>query len=238
MGPGWFECWNIGGEAMSTESDKPEGWLDFKEVKAKASMPVVLKYLKLTEQLEKKEDEWIGFCPFHPEKGKADSFHVSESKKAFHCFACKRKGSVLDLVQLLLAYRGESVTLREAADWIKCRMQQAQWEEDRGQRAEQDRLDVGAMDAAEVARGPKAPNRPAPPPMPAEVHREAVKPEKVEAVEAAEEPKMVFDASGFFLDFAEACRLVTFNKAHARDFVAVRAADLIGLLQALSGRKK
>ena len=50
---GWagFECWNIGGKAMSNESDKPEGWLDFKEVKAKASMPVVLKYLKLSEHL-------------------------------------------------------------------------------------------------------------------------------------------------------------------------------------------
>jgi len=218
---------------MSTENDKPEGWLDFKEVKAKASMPVVLKYLKLTEHLEKKEDEWIGFCPFHPEKGKADSFHVSESKKAFHCFACKRKGSVLDLVQLLLAYRGESLTLREAAEWIKFRMQQSEWEEDREERAEQDRLDVGAMDAAEVARGPEAPKRAAPAPV--AVTREEAKPEK-ETV--AENPQIVFDASGFFLDFAEACRLVTFGKAHSRDFVAVRAGDLITLLQSLSSRKE
>jgi len=129
---------------MSTESDKPEGWLDFKEVKARASIPVVLKYLKLTENLEKKEDEWIGFCPFHPDKGKADSFHVSESKKAFHCFACKRKGSVLDLVQLLLAYRGESLTLREAANGSR---PDATSRVGRGseKQAEQDRLDVGTF---------------------------------------------------------------------------------------------
>ena len=220
---------------MSNESDKPEGWLDFKEVKAKASMPVVLKYLKLSEHLEKKEDEWIGFCPFHPEKGKADSFHVSESKKAFHCFACKRKGSVLDLVQLLLAYRGESLTLREAAEWIKFRMQQAHWEEDREERAEQDRIDVGAMDAAEVARGPQARHEHPPAVMIMDASPEEVRPEKEEETEM---PQLVFDASGFFLDFAEACKLVTFGKAHVRDFVAVRAVDLIALLQALSSRKQ
>lgn len=215
---------------MSSDSDKPEGWLDFKEIKANASMPVVLRYLGLTDQLEKKEDEWRGFCPFHPEKGKADSFHVSESKKAFHCFACKRKGSVLDLVHQLLAHRGESLTLREAADWIKCRMQQAEGEEECGERAEQDRPDLGAMEVALIARETRPPKPPAGP-VPILASREEGKPG------TAEEPHMVFDASGLFLDFAEACRLVTFGKAHVRDFVAVRAVDLIGILQSLSSRK-
>jgi len=57
--------------------------------------------------MRQKKDELIGFCPFHKES--KPSFHVSLTKNAYQCFACKAKGNILDFVR-----QKESVELREA----------------------------------------------------------------------------------------------------------------------------
>jgi hypothetical protein len=191
---------------MSDKDVKP-GWIDFKALKALADVDVVVEGFELSDTLTKKEDEWVGFCPFHPDKGKGDSFHFSLTKKAFHCFCCKRKGSVLDFAHQYMTYKGDSVDLRGAADWIQTMMQQAEYRRRKDTRAEDERQDLGARDAQEIA-------------------------------EASEGSPAVVDASGVFVDFAEACRLVTFGRAHVQDFVAVRVDRLLEVFGQLSPLRK
>lgn len=189
----------------SEHEDKP-GWIDFKALKALVDVDVIVEGFGLSEALTKKKDEWVGFCPFHPESGKNDSFHLSTTKKAFNCFACKRKGSVLDFVHAYMLYKGDSVDLRGAADWMRTMMQQAEAKHLKDTRAERERLELGERDAREIA-------------------------------EQSAEQADVVDAAGVFVDFSEACRLVTFGDARAQDFVAVRVDKLLELFGRLSPRK-
>lgn len=191
---------------MSSNASNP-GWIDFKSVKATADVDVIVEGLGLDDTLEKKGEEWVGFCPFHPDKGKSDSFHISAEKKAFHCFSCKRKGSVLDFVHLLITFRGEAIDLRMAADWIQTHMEQAEGRRQRYHRGERDRQDLGERDAREIANS------------------------------ATQSPSIV-DSSGLFVDFSEACRLVTFGKATVQDFVAIRTGQLMEVIESLSPLKQ
>jgi CHC2 zinc finger len=47
-------------------------------------------------QLKKKGKEFVGLCPFHDEK--TPSFTVNPIKQLYHCFGCKRGGSVIDFL--------------------------------------------------------------------------------------------------------------------------------------------
>lgn len=49
--------------------------------------------------VKRSQDELIYLCPVHSEK--SGSFHVTISKKLFHCFGCGFSGSVIDLVSKL-----------------------------------------------------------------------------------------------------------------------------------------
>ena len=42
--------------------------------------------------LKKSGRNWIGLCPFHPDKD--PSFSVNEEKQLFHCFGCGQSGDV------------------------------------------------------------------------------------------------------------------------------------------------
>jgi hypothetical protein len=197
---------------MSSE-DKKAGWLDFKEVKASANIGSVIRGLNLQETIKNKEDEWIGFCPFHPGKGKADSFHISESKKGYHCFCCKRKGSLIDFVKEYKLLLGEeAIGLREAASLIEFWTQQEQFKAIKNVRAEQERHDLGEMDAMAIVKDMDA----------------------ADVTAALHVPNV--DGLALLVDFAEACRLVTFGRAHVTDFVAVRVDVLMALVSQLSPR--
>jgi hypothetical protein len=176
--------------------DNKPGWVDFKAVKEMADVDIILAAFKLTDDLKKKGDEWVGFCPFHPTAGKSDSFHFSASKKAFHCFCCKRKGSVLDFTKDYMHHKGEPVTLRDAAAWIESAMQVEEWQ---AAKEERDAQEIAEQDGRET---------------------------------------VAVDSSEVFLDFAEACRLVTFGHAHAKDFVAVRVDRLLEVFGQLSPLKQ
>lgn len=195
---------------MSKNGEERPGWIDFKALKASLDVDVIVEGFKLSDTLLKKEDEWIGFCPFHPEKGKNDSFHLSAEKKAFHCFCCKRKGSALDFVHQYMTYKGDSVDLRGAALWIEGQMRLDKSHKIKDERAEMERQDLGEQDARQIA--------------------EEVQQDRPEAV--------AVDSSGVFVDFAEACRLVTVGEAHAGQFVAVRVERLLEVFGQLSPRKQ
>lgn len=92
------------------ERDSEDGWLDFKEIKAKMQVKPVLEYFGILEYLEERGPELVGWCPLGKEHGKGDSFAFNTEKRSFQCFACKARGSVLDFIG---KYR--DVNLREAA---------------------------------------------------------------------------------------------------------------------------
>ena len=47
--------------------------------------------------LRKVGKEFIGLCPFHPDKH--PSFSVSEEKQVYHCFSCGSSGDVISFIQ-------------------------------------------------------------------------------------------------------------------------------------------
>jgi len=53
--------------------------------------------------LKKSGRNWIGLCPFHPDKD--PSFSVSEEKQIFHCFGCGESG---DVFKFLMKMQGMS----------------------------------------------------------------------------------------------------------------------------------
>jgi DNA primase len=83
-------------------------WVDFKAVKAAVTLQAVLDRYGIN-WLRKSKDELRGRCPIHNGEG-TDTFHVSISKNAFHCFSCKKRGNVLDFVAAM-----EDCSIREAA---------------------------------------------------------------------------------------------------------------------------
>ncbi len=84
------------------------GWVDFRAVKQAVSLQAVLRHYQVPG-LRRRRDQLAGRCPLHQGK-RDDSFRVSLSKNAFHCFACQASGNVLDFVAAM-----EHCSLREAA---------------------------------------------------------------------------------------------------------------------------
>jgi len=98
-------------------SNTAEGWIDFRAIKDAVTVEAVNNFFTL--RLKRVGDEWKGFCPFHAERGKESSFSFHDEKKAFHCFVCKRKGSVLDFVQQLIAWKeNRSCGIKEAGQLL------------------------------------------------------------------------------------------------------------------------
>jgi DNA primase len=87
-------------------------WVDFRLVKQAVSMQMVLDHYGING-LRKNGNELRGRCPIHKGDG-SGTFHANVSKNVFHCFSCKARGNVLDLVAAL-----ESCTVREAALKLK-----------------------------------------------------------------------------------------------------------------------
>ncbi len=95
---------------MKTDQASPNGFVDFKQVKASVTMLQILERYQLVETLRQNGDRLSGPCPIH--KGKnPTAFRVSISKNCFNCFgSCARGGNVIDFVSLM-----EGVGFREAA---------------------------------------------------------------------------------------------------------------------------
>jgi hypothetical protein len=70
-----------------------------------------LQELGLLEKLRREGDELKGLCPIHG--GEKESFGVHVVRGVFNCFACKKKGNVLDFVMFF-----QHVNVKEAGQWL------------------------------------------------------------------------------------------------------------------------
>lgn len=56
----------------------------------------IVELIGQTVQLKRSGKDFSGLCPFHQER--TPSFHVSPSKRFFHCFGCQAHGNAIDFV--------------------------------------------------------------------------------------------------------------------------------------------
>jgi DNA primase len=98
-----------------------KNWVDFKEIKARATIDMVLEHYGLLEGLKRSGKNLVGRCPIH--KGtNPKQFSVNPEKNAFNCFGdCGGGGNVLDFVSKM-----EEVSIRDAGlllqDWFGIRV--------------------------------------------------------------------------------------------------------------------
>src|SRR3972149_1904219 len=65
----------------------------------KMEKPSIIEVLERYLPLRKAGKEYIGACPFHPDK--IPSLSVNEDKGVFHCFGCGESGDVFDFLMKL-----------------------------------------------------------------------------------------------------------------------------------------
>jgi DNA primase len=64
-------------------------WVDYKLIKSKVTMEMILSHYGLLEGLTKKGDNLAGCCPLHNGSNRSQ-FHVSLKKNNYNCFGdCK-----------------------------------------------------------------------------------------------------------------------------------------------------
>jgi hypothetical protein len=212
-------------------------WIDFESLKKTASVKAVLASLGLLDDMELVGSEWKGQCPFHKGENKnIKPFAFSRDKRAFYCHVCKRKGNVLDFVKQYLEWKNkEKVGVREAAEYIVSAMEQFAGEEEGEKEEEEEKKEAGestpdveailqearTQETKEEKRGEgvKAPR----------AHKETEKREREEKNSVLEELN-----PEYFLDFVEACKLVSLKGASPRDFVAVRVEYIQKFLSLLA----
>jgi CHC2 zinc finger len=97
-------------EMSDRNGTQPTGYVDLNRAK---QVPFVdaLQELGLLEQLRRDGDELKGICPLHG--GDKESFGVQVVRGVFNCFACKKKGNVLDFVMFF-----KKVNVKEAGQWL------------------------------------------------------------------------------------------------------------------------
>ena len=86
---------------MGKEKEKNKNWIDFKALKERVSMEMVLDHYGLLEGLKESGQNLVGCCPIH--KGSnSRQFSVNLEKNLFNCFGqCKAGGNILDFVALM-----------------------------------------------------------------------------------------------------------------------------------------
>ena len=101
-----------------TESNISTQYLNFKLIKNQTDVVKLFDFLNLgdTYELNKDNDELVGICPLSNEKhGDENSFSFNVKKKTFQCFACKKRGSVIDFIKYMREANGGKLNLRESA---------------------------------------------------------------------------------------------------------------------------
>lgn len=96
-----------------------KAWVDFKEIKAGASIEQVLSRYGVNG-LTRHGDELRGACPIHKGSRDSKSFTVNVQKNVFQCFSsdCRARGNVLEFVAAMERCNIRTAALR-LADWFK-----------------------------------------------------------------------------------------------------------------------
>lgn len=123
-------------------------WVDFRAIKAQVTITQVLDHYGIN-WLRKEQDELVGRCPIHRGDGER-TFHVSVDKNVFHCFSCKKRGNVLDLVAAI-----EECSIRDAAlklkEWFPVTENEQQASEDNQSSGSPGALKATSVPASEAA---------------------------------------------------------------------------------------
>ena len=94
---------------------KKAEWVSFKDIKEKVSIEDILSHYNLLEDLKRKGNELIGYCPIHDKNHyNKNSFRVNISKNIWYCFSCGAGGNILDFVAFM-----ENIDIRQAGLLIK-----------------------------------------------------------------------------------------------------------------------
>jgi len=93
-----------------------DNWVNFRAVKAAVTMQMVLDHYGVDWLLEKGYG-LRGHCPIHQSEAR-ETFHVSLTKNAFHCFSCKARGNVLDFVAAMEKCSVHDAALK-LAEWFE-----------------------------------------------------------------------------------------------------------------------
>ncbi len=88
--------------------------VDFKKIKEEVGFGLVLNKLGLLDEMKLDGDEFVGFCPLHRGEKKKPTFYANGRKGIFQCFACKKKGNVLDFAAAV-----QGLGIREAGLWLE-----------------------------------------------------------------------------------------------------------------------
>lgn len=90
-----------------------KNWVDFKEIKEKVSMQMVLDHYGLLDRLKKSGPSLVGCCPIHSGTNPRQ-FSVTLDKNVFNCFGnCQAGGNVLDFVAKM-----EKVDIKRAGELL------------------------------------------------------------------------------------------------------------------------
>ena len=94
--------------------NKTENWVDFKELKERITLEMVLSRYGILNELKKSGNNLIGRCPIH--KGSNPrQFSVDPERNIFNCFGnCQSGGNILDFVSKM-----ENIPVRSAALKLK-----------------------------------------------------------------------------------------------------------------------
>ena len=94
--------------------NKGKNWVDYKEIKEKVTMEMVLAYYGVLADLKESGKNLVGCCPIH--KGSNPrQFSVNTERNIFNCFGnCKSGGNVLDFVSKM-----EDISIRDAGLLLK-----------------------------------------------------------------------------------------------------------------------
>ena len=94
---------------------KGKNWVDYKEIKSKITMRMVLDRYGITDKLKQSGQNLAGYCPIHKGTNNPRQFSVNPEINIFNCFGdCQSGGNVLDFVAKM-----EDINIRQAALLLK-----------------------------------------------------------------------------------------------------------------------
>jgi DNA primase len=96
------------------EKDKKEYWVDYKEIKEKISLRMVLDKYQVFDSLKLSGLNYVGCCPIH-QGSNTRQFSANLERNIWQCFGdCQAGGNIIDFVAKM-----ENTTIRQAALLLK-----------------------------------------------------------------------------------------------------------------------